>query len=262
MATPAGPPGVSCSPFDPLVDAYDAARPTYPDELYDALDRLAGPLAGALVVDVGAGTGIATRALLARGARVLALDIGPAMLRRLRDRTPDALGPVVADGSRLPLPDATADLVCYAQAWHWMDVDAGTAAAAAVLRPGGALACWWNDVDAENETWWRAQQDRLEMWNTAYTRGYRDTDYAGRLEATGRFASVETFETSWTRELDIDTYETWLRSKSYVAALGDRLDDFVAAERASLTAAFPTGVVREPFRTWLAVARLSARRPG
>ena len=240
---------MSRSRFDPLVDAYDAARPGYPDQLYAALP----PLAGAVVVEVGAGTGIATRGLLARGARVLACDLGPAMLRRLVQRTPGVGGALVADGARLPVRDCVADLVCYAQAWHWVDPDVAAPEARRVLRPGGALACWWNDVDAADTAWWRAQQDRLETWNQAYTRGYRDTDYAARLAA--HFADVSTVETRWTRELDLDTYVTWLRSKSYVAALGDWLEEFLAAERASLAAAFPDGTVREPFRTRLVLAR-------
>lgn len=241
------------SPFDALVDAYDAARPSYPDDLFDALEHLAGPLAGAVVVEVGAGTGIATRALLARHACVVAVDVGPAMLGRLRARTPGIAGVLLADGHRLPVRDRSAGLVCYAQAWHWMRVADATAEAIRVLRPGGALAVWWNDVDAADASWWRAQQDRLEAWNEAYSRGYRDTDYATELRR--HFRSVETHETRWVREVDLGTYETWLRSKSYVAALGPRLDEFVAAERASLAGAFPDGVVREPFRTRLVVAR-------
>lgn len=240
---------MSRSLFDPLVDAYDAARPPYPDALYDALPHLSG----AFVVEVGAGTGIATRGLLARGARVLACDLGPAMLRRLVDRTPAFAAAVVADGARLPVRDGVADLVCYAQAWHWMDAAVAAPEARRVLRPGGALACWWNDVDAADTTWWRNQQDRLETWNEAYTRGYRDTDFAAALASY--FADVTTVEFRWTRTLDRDTYITWLRSKSYVAALGDRLEEFLAAERASLAAAFPDGDVREPFRTRLVLAQ-------
>jgi SAM-dependent methyltransferase len=72
------------SPFDALASEYDAARPSYPDGLYDALDALAGPLDGALVAEVGAGTGISTRGLLSRGADVVAYDLAPNMLERLR----------------------------------------------------------------------------------------------------------------------------------------------------------------------------------
>lgn len=245
---------MSRSLFDPLADAYDAARPSYPDQLFDALEELTGPLAGRLVADVGAGTGISSRALLGRGARVVSCDLGPKMLARLRRRTPQAWA-VLADGHRLPFRDAAADLVCYAQAWHWMDVGRASAEAVRVLRPGGALACWWNDVDADQAGWWQAEQARLEAWNPDYRRAYRDADHAAALAATGRFATVQVWETSWARELDLATYETWLRSKSYVAALGDRLEEFLAAQLTDLAAAFPDGRVIEPFRTKLVLAR-------
>lgn len=244
--------------FDPLVDAYDAARPGYPDDLYDAVERLAGPLAGADVVELGAGTGIATRALQARGARVTVVDPGPVMLGRLRARgpgTPAAVG--VAEA--VPLADGCADLVCAAQAWHWVDVARGAAEVVRLLRPGGALALWWNDVDTGAAPWWATQQDRIEAGNPGYRRLYRTADHGAALAATGLFAAVEAIETRWVRPLDLDTYETWLRSKSYVAALGDLLPDFLAAERASLLEAFPDGTVREPFVTRLWVATPSGQ---
>jgi SAM-dependent methyltransferase len=246
----------SRSLFDPLVDAYDAARPTYPDRVFDDLERLAGrPIAGADVVEVGAGTGIATRRLLERGARVFPLDIGPAMLGRLRDRTP-GIPAALGDGEALPLRSGVADLVCYAQAWHWMRVPVAAAEAVRVLRPGGALAVWWNDVEAEDQTWWQRQQDRLEAMSPGYTRGYRTSrPYADELRWTGQFTEVVTLGGRWTRRLDIDTYLTWMRSKSYVAAIGDQEEDFLEAERRSILRAFPDGIVEEPFSTLLVVAR-------
>jgi SAM-dependent methyltransferase len=245
----------SRSQFDPLVDAYDAARPTYPDQVFDDLELLSGrPIAGADVIEVGAGTGIATRRLLERGARVVPFDIGPAMLTRLRERTP-GIPAGLGDGEALPLRAGSADLVCYAQAWHWMRVPVAAAEAARVLRPGGALAVWWNDVDAADEPWWQRQQDRLEAMSPGYSRDYRSRPYADELRWTGQFAEVVTLAGRWVRRIDIDGYLTWLRSKSYVAAIGAAEQDFLDAERRSMLRAFPDGVVAEPFRTLLVVAR-------
>jgi len=245
---------VTRSAFDPLVDAYDAGRPVYPEQLSDDLERLARPLRGADVVEVGAGTGIATRALEGRGARVVALDLGAAMLARLRQRSPRT--PVaVADAHALPVRDAGADLVCYAQAWHWVRVPEAVAEVRRVLRPGGALATWWNDVNADDQPWWQAQQERLEALSPGYSRGYRRRDWSAELAGVPGLGRAAVAASDWVRQLSLEDYETWLRSKSYVAALGDRLEDFLAAERSSLATAFPDGVVREPFRTVLVVAR-------
>jgi SAM-dependent methyltransferase len=240
--------------FDALVDAYDAARPSYPDALFRDLERLAGrPLAGAEVVEVGAGTGIATRAMVERGADVVAVDVGAAMLARLRSHRPH---PVVvrADGEALPFRDAVADLVCYSHSWHWVRVPVAAAEAVRVLRPGGCLALWWNDVDAEDFRWWQRQQERLEAMSPGYRRDYRTRPYGDELRWTGLFSDAVTVTSRWHRVIDIDLYMTWLQSKSYVAAIGERLDEFLDAERASVLRVFPDGAVVEPFRTVLVVA--------
>ncbi|TXS52646.1 class I SAM-dependent methyltransferase, partial [Streptomyces sp. me109] len=75
---------------------------------------------GARVVDVGAGTGIATRLLRARGAHVLAVEPGAGMAAEFRRAVPGT--PIVrGDGNALPLGDARADFLTYAQSWHWTD---------------------------------------------------------------------------------------------------------------------------------------------
>ena len=234
--------------FESLVDDYDAARPGYPDALFDALP----PLAGARLLELGAGTGKQTPGLLARGADVVSTDRGPRMLGRLHATHPSV--PVaVARAEQLPFADGAFDGVCGAQMWHWVDAPVAAAEVARVLSPGGWLALWWNDVDADGEPWYDAQQDRLEAAGTGYRRTYRAQDYAGSLQ--GSFRSVQEWTGSWSRTVGWPVYERWLRSKSYVAALPDP-EGFVAAERASLAAAFPDGRIVEPFRVRLLTARL------
>ncbi len=240
------------SVFDQLVDAYDATRPSYPSDLYDAIDRLTVPLRGARVIEVGAGTGIATRGLRDRGADVLAIDIGPAMLQRLRNRIPGQRA-VLARAEAMPVPAASVDIVCAAQAWHWVDPERGPLECRRVLRSGGALAVWWNNVRAEGQRWYEEQQARLEAMSPGYTRDYRDPPMADPF--TPYFDDVEVFATRWARTIGIDDFMTWQTSKSYVAAIGDRLPEYLAAERASVLEAFPDGVITEPFETRLVVAR-------
>jgi len=131
-------------------------------------------------------------------------------------------------------------------------VPAAAAEVVRVLRPGGWLALWWNDVSAAGEPWFEAQQARLEGSGTGYRRSYRDRDHAAELRA--HFPDVREWSGDWSRELAWPTYERWLRSKSYVAALPD-VEGFLAAERDSLAHAFPDGRIVEPFTVRLVLAR-------
>ncbi len=245
--------------FDPLVEFYDAARPEYPDAHFDELAAITRPLEGARVVEVGAGTGIATRALRRRGALVLPVDHGGAMLRRLQARGGAFPTAVQADAHALPVRSGWADLVCYAQAWHWTEPERACAEAARVLHPGGSLAVWWNLVRPDGLDWLDRQHARIEAANPGWGRGeHHNRPWVAEFGALGW--SVEAAVTPWVRTLPLEDYLVWMHSKSYVAAIaklhgGAALDEFLAAERASLLDAFPDGQIVEPFVTELYVVR-------
>jgi SAM-dependent methyltransferase len=129
--------------FEHVADDYDAYRPSYPGELYDHFHALVDGLAGKRVADVGAGTGIASRQLLERGALVTAVEPGAEMLRRAVRRTPGLLA-VNADGTAYPFGSESFDLICFGQSWHWVGQVKGAAEAVRVLRHGGYWAAWWN----------------------------------------------------------------------------------------------------------------------
>jgi SAM-dependent methyltransferase len=231
--------------FEDLVDDYDAARPRYPAALYDALP----PLGDAL--ELGAGTGIASVPLGSLARSLVVSDLGPRMLAR--GLAKHASPGVVCTAEALPFADASFDTVCGAQMWHWTSAPAAPSEAVRVLRPGGRLLLWWNEVRAAG-AWWEAQQDRLEAGNPSYLRAYREVDYGARL--VDWFVGSPPVELSWERTISLELYERWLRSKSYVQELPD-VDGFVAACRADLLAQFPDGQVVEPFVTRL----WSLRRP-
>lgn len=238
------------SKFDTETTArhYAAARPTYPSELFDTLDELLGhKLAGADVVDVAAGTGISSRQLAERVARVTAVELSAAMLAELSAASP-GVHAVQGSGHALPLADDSADLVTFAQAWHWMDPAQAMPEIRRVLRPGGVLALWWNQTD-RSTGWAKEQADRI----TAAVAGW--VGESG-LEAA-RAAEVDTampkhsFRFEWQRTVPIETHLSNLASKSYIAGLGDDAVAFIDEERRILTARFPDGEVTERFSTLL-----------
>lgn len=135
--------------FGAAADAYERGRPGYPDDVADWLV----PDDARLVVDVGAGTGKFTRTLLGAAgvAEVVAVEPDAAMRSRLAAALPDVRA-LDGTGEAIPLDDGSADLLTFAQAWHWVDPARGAAEAARVLRPGGVLGLVWNVRD-ETRPW-------------------------------------------------------------------------------------------------------------
>lgn len=123
--------------FGSIAGDYDRYRPSYPDSLIDEL----AALHPAEVLDVGCGTGKATRLFAARGLDVLGLEPDPRMAEVARSH-----GLTVEAGSFEAWDAAgrTFDLITSAQAWHWVDPDVAVPKAASLLRPGGHIAIFWN----------------------------------------------------------------------------------------------------------------------
>jgi SAM-dependent methyltransferase len=233
--------------FDDVADAYDAGRPDYPDEVFASL----APLDDALVLEGGAGTGIASRGLLRGGARVIAFDVGHEMLARARARSPE-LATVVADGAATPFRDQCADLVCFAQSWHWLDEGLRCHEAARVLRPGGRWAAWWSHARADGEHWFDRAWDLVESSCPGTHRGQRDVDWGAAVERSGRFTVRPRITIEWERTVPVGTWVDDERSKSYIAALPASDRDGVLADIERLVRErFADGVMSVRYETWL-----------
>lgn len=125
--------------FGPFADGYDSARPAYPVEAIRWLtEGVDGP-----VVEVGAGTGKLTEALVQLGLPVLATEPDEEMLKILRHRVPGAAA-LRAAAEALPFQDGTVGAVVAAQAWHWFEPDLAWRSARRVLAPNGRLSVVWN----------------------------------------------------------------------------------------------------------------------
>jgi ubiquinone/menaquinone biosynthesis C-methylase UbiE len=249
------------SVFDRAATEYDTARPSYPAALFDELEAVAGPLAGRVVLDWGAGTGISGRQLAARGGRVVLLDIGELMLRRAQARDPRSPC-VLADGNQMPLRAASADLATFAQSWHWFGKPSGPAEVARVLRPGGHWAAWWNRAKADGQDWFDRYQDVVEANCPGYTwRNLSDElmapDWADpAVRAAGQVEPAAAVVVPWTRRVAAADWITDERSKSYFIKLEPDLRESVLSQLAGIIAGqFPDGQMVVPYITTLLMAR-------
>jgi SAM-dependent methyltransferase len=256
-----GSPAARAHSFNAAAAQYAANRPSYPPAVLDTVEELTGrPLAGARVADVGAGTGIATALLHERGAQVLAVEPGEGMAVQFRHNLPGI--PIVrGNGNALPLADASADLLTYAQSWHWTDTARSVPEALRVLRPGGALALWWNTEALDIE--WVAEAARrvgryFGIDVSAEKRRAARTELAdptSRLDFTRR-------QVRWSRRVPVDTHLANVGSHSFfLVCPEERRAAFLAEERDHLLEMFPDGIVEETYDVVLLVAIRHPPRP-
>jgi SAM-dependent methyltransferase len=245
--------------FDSAAARYGASRPSYPPALLDTVEQVRGrPLAGARVADVGAGTGIATRLLRERGAEVIAVEPGAEMAAECRRALPGV--PVVrGDGDALPLADAAYDLVTYAQSWQWTDTRRSVPEALRVLRPGGALAVWWNTT-AFDVPWIRDQHERIARHCGVPARSATRPDDAEAVRLAGLHGlPVTRRQLRWHRRVPLDTHLANIGTRSAFLVLApESRRAFLDAERDRLLAAFPAEELDEAY----VVDLLIAERPG
>lgn len=134
--------------FNEVPELYDRVRPGYPDELFADLATITGINERSSVLEVGAGTGQATRSLAALGCSVTAVEPGLEMAALARRRIAD-FGNVDIETSTFERWDDRGrrfDVLVAASAWHWVDPSIGWKRAHDVLHPGGWMALLGNVV--------------------------------------------------------------------------------------------------------------------
>jgi SAM-dependent methyltransferase len=94
----------------------------------------------AAVLDLGCGDGAFAAEMVASGAEVVGVDVARAAVERARRRVRQARFEHVTDGARLPVADASVDVVWAGEVLeHAVDVVGLVLEARRVLRPGGRL---------------------------------------------------------------------------------------------------------------------------
>ena len=228
--------------FGDVAELYDRARPSYPDALVDDVITFAAPCERAL--EVGSGTGKATRLFAQRGVRVRALEPSEEMARVGRRNCAGFENVTVelSDFERYGGEGAPFDLIYSAQAWHWVSPEVRYTKARELLTPGGALATFWNRAR------WECNPIRDEL-RAAYRRAVPDFgpmpgpmypstdtppelwgDWLTEVQAAGGFEEPSARAYDWSCEYSTNEYLEVIQTHSDHIVLGrERLGALVEA---------------------------------
>jgi ubiquinone/menaquinone biosynthesis C-methylase UbiE len=196
------------SSFARVADEYERGRPGYPRE---AIEWLLGaePLD---VLDLGAGTGKLSDALVDAGHRVIAVEPLDEMRAILTSRLPQVHA---LDGTaeQLPLAGASVDAVAVGAAFHWFDQSVALQEISRVLRPPGVLGLLGNAFDTATPWVARVREilgppaiERRGHWPSAETLGER-------------FAEIEERQFSHKQEIDRASLRDLASSRSSLAIM-------------------------------------------
>ncbi|GAA5208957.1 class I SAM-dependent methyltransferase [Microbacterium kyungheense] len=232
--------------FDGMADRYATARPPYPQELWRDVRStgLLGP--GRRALDLGAGSGEATRELVAAGMDVVAVEPGPNLAAILQRRLP-SVTVVRSRAEDLRVDDGAFDLAVAATSIHWMDLDIVLPLLHRALKPTGRFLVWRNvfgDAAADITPFRRAVHRIVERRGTTRPGNTEDADAtAARLGGTGLFAVDGIHHYRWSVTL----------TTAQVRALFATFSDWTPAEveEAASAAAELGGAVTEHYTSWL-----------
>jgi SAM-dependent methyltransferase len=242
--------------FDARAEVYETYRPPYPDSLWDRLRDLGVLRHGIRVLELGAGTGEATGRLVDGGARVTAVEPGPALAARLRRRVPGARV-LEATAEDVDLPYAAFDLAVAATAVHWFDLEVVVPKLHHVLRPGGRLAVWrtvFGDPEADTPFRKRVAEIVAARGGPPKPVDVTSDTWTRELTASGHFTARHREAFRWSIVLDTDQ----------VRGLFSTFSDWDAdeVESAAQAATDLGGLVTEHYVTLLVLLDRQDPQPG
>jgi len=243
--------------FSNRVTDYVKFRPSYPEAVFDALVARLGAELPRVAADIGSGTGIFSRGLLARGFDVHAVEPNPQMrAEAVRARGSE---PRFHSGSgraeATELPDESVALVVAAQAFHWFDTELCRSEWRRVLMPGGIVGVVWNQrrLGSAFMASYEALLQRLEEYGRV-SRWQRDEAAIVDLFGAGRF---ETLEVPNQQSFDWEGLRGRVLSSSYVPKPGQPGHEELMLElRRSFDVHARSGSVQFDYATRLHIGRL------
>lgn len=125
-------------------------RPSYPKALLNRIQEILSEKAP--VIDLAAGTGLMTKALVTKGFNVTAVEPVEGMRTKLMEVVPGV--PCIEGTSwNIPVDGASQNAIVVAQAFHWFDDIKTLEEMHRVLKPGGYGILAWNLESGDRSEW-------------------------------------------------------------------------------------------------------------
>lgn len=229
--------------FTGLAETYEKFRPSYPAEALSAVRDYWAETSGVprLLADIGGGTGISTRTMMA----ALATGGGDAWTAKVVEPNDDMrtqATAVLADrpdvtvvkgaAEALPFDDGDVGLLMAAQAAHWFDRPRFYTDAARVLAPGGVMVILYNNRDLYGDPLMATFETEVETSVEGYWRNYRSWDLMAELHALDWARDVTEIVHPWTWRLTPDGFAGLMLSRSKMTPYKERHGE--AAARATI----------------------------
>jgi SAM-dependent methyltransferase len=224
--------------FAGVAGAYDRGRPDYAPAVVGAIAAELGITAGSPVLDLAAGTGKLTRALLALGLDVVAVEPQPQLRELLAASVGDER---VREGlaEAIPLPDDSAAAVTVADAFHWFDHATALAEIRRVLSPGGGLAVISAVPDWSGVSWAHELGTLIAGARTAHPE-FDGPSWQESVRSTGGWAEPREIRVSTSQPASAERMVDYVGSMSWVAALGEVEREETLAKVAAIISAGET----------------------
>ena len=227
VADPADPATVrSARSFGAAASVYHQSRPGYP---VDAVAWLVGD--AVRVLDLGAGTGKLTEALVALDREVIAVDPVEEMLEELEVAVP-GVPRILGTAEDIPIEDDAVDAVVAGQAWHWFQPERAVPEIARVLKPGGVLGLVWNSRDTSVD--WLRQAGEI-----MHERHDASATFESYVQIGPPFGEIEEHTVEWSERMSRTRFLDLVRSRSTFITAGE-------AEQAATIAALETLLATHP----------------
>lgn len=258
------PPSAHADRFTGLASIYADHRPAYPADFFQAIaERVNDSSAPRTAIDIGCGTGIATRALAEAlpDWRIIASEPNVDMLAKARETCAGQDNVEFAENSAESLSgeDGNIGLLLAAQALHWFDQDQFFAEARRTVATGGTLAILYNNRQNALSIVLREIEDYLEGIDGTYDRDYRLRDIEALLQSIDGFTDQQRMRNVWLQRTSCDDLVNYFMSRSLLKPLAAKVGiskirfaiGDIADEHAHL------GMIDVPFATELDMATRS-----